>query len=58
MFLALGRNKKEKGLMIIWHAILWSIWKSRNDLSVNKQVKTTEAVVNKAKKLLASLDYF
>jgi hypothetical protein len=55
MFLALGRNKKEKGLMIIWHAILWSIWKSRNDLSFNKQVKATEAVVNKAKSL-ASLD--
>jgi hypothetical protein len=41
------QNQRNKSLMLIWHVVLWSIWKAWNDsIFSNKAVTVVEAVDN------------
>jgi hypothetical protein len=41
------QNQRNKSLMLIWHVVLWSIWKAWNDsIFNNKAVTVLEAVDN------------
>jgi hypothetical protein len=49
-FLGLTSSKKrKKGLSLIWHAVVWVIWKVRNDLIFNNKSITEEEVVDLVK---------
>jgi hypothetical protein len=57
---AVGKNRR-KGYQLIWHAIVWLIWKARNDIIFNNEIKDERAVVEGIKVLswhcsLASLN--
>lgn len=39
---AVLNNKTRKGVRIIWHAVIWSIWKARNDRIFNNAVIEVE----------------
>jgi hypothetical protein len=42
-------EKRKKGLSMIWHAVVWVIWKVRNDLIFNNKSITEEEVVDLVK---------
>lgn len=45
-------NKKiRKGVRLIWHAAIWSIWKARNDITFNNTVLDCEALLESIKVL-------
>jgi hypothetical protein len=39
-----GNGKRLKGLLAVWHAVVWAIWKVRNDLIFNAKVPVMEDV--------------
>jgi len=42
-----GRNKKiRKGLWIIWHATIWSIWQARNHIIFWNEVKYVDVLLS------------
>jgi hypothetical protein len=46
------RNKKAKnGFLLIWHTVLWSLWKARNDEIFNRVTKEPLEVVEEIKVL-------
>lgn len=51
-FTGLGRGKRVRlGLLLIWHAVIWTIWTSRNDLIFSGGALREEPVVDRAKLL-------
>ncbi|MCI03035.1 hypothetical protein A2U01_0024069, partial [Trifolium medium] len=48
---AAGNNKIRNGFWSIWHATLWVIWRSRNDVSFANGVKDLEKAVDDIKLL-------
>jgi hypothetical protein len=57
---AVGKNRR-KGYQLIWHATVWLIWKARNDIIFNNEIKDERAVAEGIKVLswrwgLASLN--
>lgn len=47
----IGRLKLRKGYWMIWHAVLWTIWKTRNDRIFNSIVKDHGEIVDDIKVL-------
>jgi hypothetical protein len=39
-----SNGKRLKGLLAVWHAVVWYIWKARNDLIFNDKVPVLEDV--------------
>jgi len=39
------RKKLHKGFWIVWHAIIWTMWKARNDIIFNHGTKELQEVV-------------
>jgi hypothetical protein len=39
-----GNGKRLKGLLSVWHVVVWSIWKARNDLIFNSFVSAIDEV--------------
>jgi hypothetical protein len=51
-FCGLVRNKKvKKGFLLVWHTVLWSLWKARNDVIFNGMSKEPLEVVEEIKVL-------
>jgi hypothetical protein len=51
-FTGLGRGKKVRlGLLLVWHAVIWTIWMSRNDLIFSGGTLREEPVVDRVKLL-------
>jgi len=51
-FTGLGRGKRVRiGLLIVWHAVIWTIWTSQNDLILSGGARSEEPVVDRAKLL-------
>jgi hypothetical protein len=49
-FVGNGSSKKrKKGLAVIWHALIWVIWKVRNDRIFNNKLLSVEEVVDMVK---------
>ncbi|GAU42449.1 hypothetical protein TSUD_247910 [Trifolium subterraneum] len=49
-FLGLGMGRKSRlGWLLIWHAAVWSIWISRNDLIFDRGTISIESLVDKVK---------
>jgi hypothetical protein len=46
VWLLQDRKKKKLGLLLIWHAVIWGIWKVRNDHVFNNKVYTIDEVVD------------
>ncbi|CAJ2632776.1 unnamed protein product [Trifolium pratense] len=42
-----GGGKRLKGLLAVWHVVVWAIWKARNDLIFNAQVPVMEDVLSR-----------
>ncbi|MCI07972.1 hypothetical protein A2U01_0029042, partial [Trifolium medium] len=42
----MGGGKRLKGLLAVWHVVVWAIWKVRNDLIFNAQVPVLEDVLH------------
>lgn len=43
-----GRVKYRGGHLMVWHVVIWSIWKVRNDVIFNGITKTTKEVEKKS----------
>jgi hypothetical protein len=39
-----GNGKRLNGLLVVWHAVVWAIWKTRNDLIFHEKVPVLEDV--------------
>jgi hypothetical protein len=39
-----GNGKRLKGLLAVWHAAVWTIWKTRNDLIFNAKAPVMDDV--------------
>jgi hypothetical protein len=39
-----GNGKRLKGLLAVWHVVVWAIWKTRNDVIFNDKVPVLEDV--------------
>ena len=51
-FIGLGRGKRVMlGLLLVWHAVIWTIWASRNDLIFVGGLLREEPVVDRVKLL-------
>jgi len=51
-FTGLGRRKRVRlGLLLVWHAVIWTIWTSRNDLAFAGGTLREESVVDRVKLL-------
>jgi len=51
-FTGLGKGKRVRlGLLLVWHAVIWTIWTSRNDLIFSGGVLREEPLVDRAKLL-------
>ncbi|GAU18147.1 hypothetical protein TSUD_248480 [Trifolium subterraneum] len=49
-FLAHGLGRKNRlGWLLIWHATVWAIWNSRNDVTFARGTVSVESLVNKVK---------
>lgn len=48
---AVHNKKIRKGVRLIWHAAIWSIWKARNDIIFNNAVLDFEALLESIKVL-------
>lgn len=46
------RNRIRRGLLIIWHATIWGIWRARNNIIFNAEVLDMESIVEDIKVLL------
>jgi len=46
---AMGTKKLRKGAQIIWYAVIWMIWKMRNDIIFNSKVCGVDELVGKIK---------
>ncbi|PNY12727.1 ribonuclease H [Trifolium pratense] len=42
-----GGGKRLKGLLAVWHVVVWAIWKVRNDLIFNSQVPVVDEVFDR-----------
>jgi len=48
-FTGLGGGKRVRlGLLLVWHAVIWNIWTSRNDLIFSGGALREEHVVDRA----------
>jgi hypothetical protein len=44
------RNKKvKKGFLLVWHTVIWSLWRARNDVIFNGILKEPLEVVEEIK---------
>jgi len=51
-FAGLGRGKRIRlGLLLVWHAVIWTIWASQNDLIFAGGSLREEPVVDRVKLL-------
>ncbi|MCH86305.1 hypothetical protein A2U01_0007160 [Trifolium medium] len=41
----MGRDKGKKGLMLVWHTVMWSIWLARNELIFSNKRYTIDDLV-------------
>jgi hypothetical protein len=41
-----GNGKGLKGLLAVWHVVVWAIWRVRNDVIFNSKVPIIEDVLN------------
>jgi hypothetical protein len=49
-FTCLGGGKRVRlGLLLVWHAVIWTIWESRNDLIFAGGLLHEESVVDRVK---------
>jgi hypothetical protein len=46
---AFSHKKIRKGVGMIWHAVVWSIWRARNDIIFNNLTRDVEEVVEEIK---------
>jgi hypothetical protein len=52
VFIGCGVGKKGvKGMMIIWHAMMWCLWRVRNDVIFNNGVVDVEQLVDDIKRI-------
>jgi hypothetical protein len=42
-------KKRKKGFALIWHAVVWVLWKARNDRIFNNKLLSVEEVVDLVK---------
>lgn len=38
-------NKLKRGYLLIWHVLLWVIWREQNGRTINKKVKVFDEIV-------------
>jgi len=51
-FTSIGRGKRVRlGLFLVWHAVIWTIWTSRNNLIFSSGTPSEEPVVDRVKLL-------
>jgi hypothetical protein len=51
IYKALTQKRLYKGYWMVWHAVLWTIWKARNDRIFNNLVKDYGEIVDEIKVL-------
>jgi len=44
-------NKLKRGYLLIWHDVIWSIWRERNARKFNDKAKDVDEVVEQIKLL-------
>jgi hypothetical protein len=42
-------KKLRKGAWVIWHAVIWIVWKVRNDMIFNNKVSGVDEMVEQVK---------
>ncbi|PNX76224.1 ribonuclease H [Trifolium pratense] len=51
-FMVLAKTKKErKGLLLVWHSVIWSIWRARNNHIFKNKVVEPREIVDEVKVL-------
>jgi hypothetical protein len=52
MFVGSGARKKgKKGMMIVWHVYIWTLWRMRNNRIFNNGVSDADEAVETIKRL-------
>jgi hypothetical protein len=49
--LAAGHGKGLKGLLTVWHAMMWTIWRARNEFIFSSEVPLLEECLDTIKRI-------